>query len=80
VKRGKSFQLTLDALGQIKKIKYVLTVDDDEVSSYLIQLTLEEIGLAEHIATVHNGRQALDFLQQRCLDSIEKSVALPYPA
>lgn len=52
----------------MKKIKNVLIVDDDAVSSYLIHLTIEEIGIAQHIATAHNGRQALDFLQQHFSD------------
>jgi CheY-like chemotaxis protein len=52
----------------MKHIKNVLIVDDDTISSYLIHLTIEEIGIAQHIAAVHNGRQALDFLQQHCSD------------
>jgi CheY-like chemotaxis protein len=52
----------------MRKIKNLLIVDDDTISSYLIHLTIEEIGIAQHIAAVHNGRQALDFLQQHCSD------------
>jgi CheY-like chemotaxis protein len=52
----------------MKKIKYVLIVDDDAVSSYLIHLTIQQIDIAEHIATVLNGKEALDFLQHHCLD------------
>jgi CheY-like chemotaxis protein len=52
----------------MKKIKNVLIVDDDTISSYLINLTIEEIEIAEHITSVRNGRQALDFLQQYCSD------------
>jgi CheY-like chemotaxis protein len=52
----------------MKKIKNVLIVDDDTISSYLSNLTIEEAGIAQHIAEVGNGRQALDFLQQHCTD------------
>src|SRR4028119_1609547 len=55
----------------MKKIKNVLIVDDDAISSYLINLTIEEIDIAQHIAAVYNGRQALDFLQQNCSDDGE---------
>jgi CheY-like chemotaxis protein len=50
----------------MKKIKNLLVVDDDKVSSYLISLTLEDMDIADKIATVFNGREALDLLQQNC--------------
>jgi CheY-like chemotaxis protein len=55
----------------MKKIKNLLVVDDDKVSSYLISLTLEDMDIADKIATVFNGREALDFLQQNCSDDGE---------
>jgi CheY-like chemotaxis protein len=56
----------------MKKIKNVLIVDDDAVSSYLIHLTIEEIDIALHIASVKNGKQALDFLEENCLHPMDK--------
>lgn len=46
-------------------------VDDDEVSSYLISSTLEDMDIADKIATAYNGKEALDFLQQNCSDDRE---------
>ncbi len=59
----------------MKKIKNILIVDDDVVSSYLTTIILEETALADHIATVHNGRQALDFLAKNCLNESSKTEA-----
>lgn len=50
----------------MKRIKNLLIVDDDTVSSYLISSTLEDMAVADRIATVYNGKQALDFLDQNC--------------
>lgn len=50
----------------MKKIKNLLVVDDDLVSSYLISSTLEDMAVADKVATVYNGKEALDFLEQNC--------------
>jgi CheY-like chemotaxis protein len=57
----------------MKKIKNLLIVDDDDVSSYLTNLTIEEIDITEHIVTFINGRQALNFLEANCLHPTNKA-------
>jgi CheY-like chemotaxis protein len=47
----------------MRKLKNLLIVDDDEVSSYLIELTIEEMGIADNIAKAYNGLEALQFLE-----------------
>jgi CheY-like chemotaxis protein len=55
----------------MKKIQNVLIADDDVASSFLITMTLEEMGIAERIVSVYNGQQALDFLEASCISSID---------
>lgn len=57
----------------MKKIKNVLIVDDDVVSTYLIHDIIEEMDIAQHIATAYNGRQALDFLEANCAHPLGKT-------
>jgi CheY-like chemotaxis protein len=47
----------------MKKIKNLLIVDDDAVSSYLIESTIEDMGIADRVNKVYNGSQALEFLE-----------------
>lgn len=47
------------------------------VSSYLICSTLEDMAVADKVATVYNGKQALDFLEQNCSKDTGKEF---YPA
>ncbi|MDO1444686.1 response regulator [Rhodocytophaga aerolata] len=51
----------------MKKIKNLLVVDDDLVSSFVISSTLEDMAVADKVSTVFNGKQALDFLEQNCI-------------
>ena len=46
----------------MKKIKDLLIVDDDQVSSYLIASALVEMNIADNIAKLYNGRQAIEYL------------------
>jgi CheY-like chemotaxis protein len=50
----------------MKKIKNLLVVDDDLVSSYLILSILEDMAVADKIAAFYDGKQALDFLEENC--------------
>jgi CheY-like chemotaxis protein len=47
----------------MKKIKNLLIVDDDAVSSYLIESTIEDMGIADKVVKAYNGLQALQFLE-----------------
>ena len=48
----------------MKKIKSILLIDDDTISSWLNQTLLERSGLVETIDVISDGQSALDFLQQ----------------
>lgn len=50
----------------IKKVNSILLIDDDNISSYLNQMVLEDMHLYNIIYTVSEGREALDFLQKMC--------------
>ena len=56
----------------MKKIKNLLVVDDDLVSSYLISSTLEDMAIADKIAAVYDGKQALIFLEENCSEDTGK--------
>jgi CheY-like chemotaxis protein len=45
-----------------QKLKCVLLIDDDEPTSFLTKMVLEEAGCAEHIQVEENGQAALKFL------------------
>lgn len=50
------------ALRKMEKIKSVLIVDDDELSSYLTYRALKQSGMVDHIAVARNGKDALTYL------------------
>ena len=50
----------------MKKIQNVLLVDDDVVTCYIVNEIIQEMDIAQHISTVYNGKQALDFLAHNC--------------
>lgn len=56
----------------MKKLNNILIVDDDEISSFLIESTLNEIAIADHVDKVYNGREAIEFLAARCGSSPDK--------
>lgn len=47
----------------MKKYKFILLIDDDEVSNYLTEITLKTEGLAEKIETALNGEEGLSKLK-----------------
>ncbi len=59
-----------------KKLNCVLLVDDDEATNYLNSIFIEEADIAEHIETVLNGKEALDYLTSNGHNKIEGS---PHP-
>lgn len=50
----------------MKKLNNIPIVDDDEISSFLIESTLNEINIVDHVDKVYNGREAINFLAAHC--------------
>jgi len=46
----------------MKKLKKILLVDDDRLSSTVSKFVLEDLDVAEEVVEVGNGRQAIDLL------------------
>lgn len=49
----------------MKKLECILLVDDDEVANFLNLRLLQKAGVADEIAVVQHGRQALEFIEAR---------------
>ena len=45
-----------------------LVIDDDPASRFLLEMVVEETGLSATVITLTNGKEALDYLQQHCLN------------
>ncbi len=45
-----------------KKLDCILLVDDDFSTNFLNQMILKKAGIAEHVETVLNGKEALEYL------------------
>jgi CheY-like chemotaxis protein len=45
------------------KLKNILLVDDDEITNYINSDLIKELDIAENIAIVYNGKEALDYLE-----------------
>ena len=50
-----------------KKIGKILLVDDDEITCYLNRILLEEMEVAKQIESVHDGRQALQYIKRKLI-------------
>lgn len=48
-----------------KKLNCVLLVDDDKGTNFINQMIIKKAGIAEHIQTVLNGKEALDFITNK---------------
>ncbi len=46
----------------MKKLKQILLADDDKANNFLNVCLLEEMGIAEQITVLLNGKQALEYL------------------
>ena len=46
----------------MKKLKKILLVDDDRLSSTVSKFVLEDLDIAEEVVEVDNGRRAIDWL------------------
>jgi CheY-like chemotaxis protein len=48
-------------------VKKVFIIDDDNISSFIAQSTIEQMSNKLDTKIFQNSRQALDYLQERCL-------------
>jgi CheY-like chemotaxis protein len=51
----------------MKHIDKILIVDDDETSTFLVKILLENMKIASQIVTATNGKEALDYIDAHCL-------------
>jgi CheY-like chemotaxis protein len=49
----------------VKKLKSILLVDDDIATNYLHRMVIESYGFTEHIAEVHDGQEAMEYLTKK---------------
>ena len=52
----------------MRKVLCTLLVDDDAITNYVNQLLLEELDVTEQVLIAHNGREALELIQQQCAE------------
>lgn len=55
----------------MKNFKNTLLVDDDPISCFINQKIIEKTELARHIAVVHNGAEALDYIIKNVMINTE---------
>lgn len=48
-----------------KKLNCVLLVDDDNGTNFINQMIIKRADIAEHVQTVLNGKEALDFITNK---------------
>lgn len=46
----------------MKKLNSILLIDDDMATNFISKMLIKKAGITDHIETVLNGRQALDYL------------------
>lgn len=61
----------------MEKIKRILLIDDDTISSWLNQTMLERTGLVENIDSIFDGQSAINYLQQCCAEPVTARDACP---
>jgi CheY-like chemotaxis protein len=57
----------------MKKVKRILVIDDENVSTFLSQWILEQMAIAQEVVHLPNGREALNML------TLESSLGQPLP-
>ncbi|MDO1451541.1 response regulator [Rhodocytophaga aerolata] len=55
----------------MRKVKHLLVVDDDSAARYLAAEAIQEAHIAENIIFCEHGRQALAYVLENCLPTIE---------
>jgi CheY-like chemotaxis protein len=53
----------------MKKIACTLLVDDDDTTNFINQMLLKDLGITHEILITHNGKEAMDLIQQRQLSN-----------
>lgn len=56
-----------------KKLNCVLLIDDDPATNFLNRKVIEKAGVAEHIQVVLNGKEALDYLNNKIANDVNCS-------
>ena len=57
----------------MNRIGKILIVDDDEITSYIQKVTLEELNIAEEIDHVGDGSQALKYIEENCCNEMAEA-------
>lgn len=55
----------------------VLLIDDDETTNFLNKRLLEEMGVAKEIMVASNGKDAIDYLTEACVDNPDTDKKCP---
>lgn len=55
----------------MRKLNKILLVDDDSTSNFLTQMILEDLQVADAIIVKKNGQEALDYINELCLQHNE---------
>lgn len=55
----------------------VLLIDDDETTNFLNRRLLEEMGVAKEIMVASNGKDAIDYLTEACVDNPDTDKKCP---
>jgi CheY-like chemotaxis protein len=46
----------------MKKLNSILLIDDDNATNFISKMLIKKSGVADHVVTVQNGKQALEYL------------------
>jgi CheY-like chemotaxis protein len=55
----------------LRKVKHFLVVDDDAAARFIAGDAIEETGLAENIIFCANGLEAIDYVKENCLPTLD---------
>jgi CheY-like chemotaxis protein len=55
----------------MRKLTKILLVDDDSTSNFLTQMILEDLQVTDTIIVKKNGQEALDYINESCLEKGE---------
>jgi CheY-like chemotaxis protein len=55
----------------------ILLIDDDDTTNFLNKRLLEEMGVAKEIMVSNNGKDAIDYLTEACVDNPDTDKKCP---
>ena len=55
----------------------VLLIDDDDTTNFLNKRLLEEMGVAKEIIVSNNGKEAIEYLTEACVDNADTDKKCP---